>query len=220
MSQDDFEYETDMVDVLSSSYPSRYFYGRRWARNISQIPEVTVGSVIPDIVCIALPRNFQKEATHYHPEIDTLIISDLLENGPSTIADISERIYARETTIEKSLERLRKKSTVVKQKSDLFKLIRKTSLNDYHIVCIEAKLKNWRTALKQAINYRAFSHISYIALPTKVAQKDLVKKSCQTEKIGLIAVEKDSSQILFKPKPHQPYSSKWIWLVSKTVGIM
>lgn len=220
MGQSVFEYEMDMIDVLSSSYPSQYFYGRRWARKISQIPEVTVGSVIADLVCIALPKTYQEDCTNYHPGLDTLIISDLLKNGPSTVSDIGNRIFARGTTIKKSLERLCKKSTVAQIEPDCFKLRRKTSLYDYHIISIEAKLANWRKALKQAITYRDFSHMSYIALPTTIASKNIVREHCRTEAIGLIAVDSDSAKVVFKPKPHHPCSSKWIWLLSKTVGIM
>lgn len=220
MSQGIFEYETDMIDVLSLSYPSQYFYGKRGDRNISQIPEVTVGSVIADLVCIALPKTYQEDCTNYHPELDTSIISDLLKNGPSTTWDISRRIFARETTIKKSLERLYKKSTVAKVEPDRFKLRRKTFLYDYRIVSIEVKLTNWRQALRQAITYRVFSHISYIALPATIAHKSNIREHCQAEAIGLIAVDSDSANVLFKPKPHHPCSSKWIWLLSKTVGIM
>lgn len=220
MGQGIFEYEVEMVDVLSTYYPSQYFHGRKWARKISQIPEVTVGSVVPDLVCIALPKTYHKDSTHYHPELDTIVISDLLKNGHSTAWDISRRIFARETTIKKSLERLHKKSTVAKVAFDCFKLIRKTILYDYHIVSIEAKLTNWRAALKQAINYRDFSHMSYVALPTTIASKDIVREHCRAEEVGLIAVDNNSTSVLFKPKPHQPNSSKWIWLLSKTVGIM
>lgn len=220
MSQVVFEYEADMLDVLSLCYPSQYFYGKRGARNISQIPEVTVGSVIPDMVCIALPKTYRKDSTNYHPELDTLVISDLLQNGPSTLKDISSRIFARETTIKKSLGRLNKKSAVVQIKCDRFKLRRKTHLCDYHIVSIEAKLKDWRNALKQAIAYRSFSHISYIALPSTIANKKIIKEHCRAVAIGLIAVNKNSATILFKPKPLQPASPKWIWLLSKTVGLM
>jgi len=220
VSQTIFEYETDMIDVLSLSYPSQYFYGKRGTRNISQIPQVTIGSITADLVCIALPKIYQENSTNYHPELDTLIISDLLKNGPSTVWDISNRIFAREITIKKSLERLYKKSTVVQVESDRFKLRRKTFLYDYHIASIEAKLTNWRQALRQAISYRDFSHMSYIALPTTIASKNIVKEHCQAEAIGLIAVDSDSTKVVFKPKPHHPCSSKWIWLLSKTVGIM
>lgn len=220
MSQSIFEYETDMIDVLSLSYPSQYFYGKRGNRKISQIPEVTVGSVIADLVCIALPKTYQQDCTNYYTELDTLIISDLLKNGPSTPSDIGNRIFARETTIKKSLERLCEKSTLSQIEPNCFKLRRKTFLYDYHIVSIEAKLTNWRKALKQAISYRDFSHMSYIALPITIASKKIVREHCQIESIGLIAVDSDSTKVVFKPKPHQPSSSKWIWLLSKTVGIM
>lgn len=220
MSERVFEYETDMVDVLSSSYLSQCFFGRRVSRNIFQMQEVTVGSVIPDIVCIALPKQYEEDITNYHPEIDTLIISDLLENGPSTASDISSRIFARETTTKTSLERLHKKEAVAQIESDYFKVRRKTLLYDYHIVSIEAKLRNWRQALKQAITYLDFSHMSYIALPTTIASKSIVQEHCRAEAIGLIAVGNNSTEVLFKPKPHRPFSSKWIWLLSKTVGIM
>jgi predicted transcriptional regulator len=215
-----FEYEIDMINVLSSSYSSQYFYGRRWTRKIIKKPEVAVGSVIPDLVCIALPKKYQEDRTNYHPELDTLIISDLLKNGPSTVSDIGSRMFARETTIKKSLERLCKKSTVTHVDPNFFKLRRKTSLYDYHIVSIEAKLTNWRAALKQAISYRDFSHMSYVALPTTIASRNIVREHCLTESIGLIAVNSDSAKVVFKPKPHNPCSSKWVWLLSKTVGIM
>jgi len=218
--QNIFECEADMIKLLSLPYPSQYFYGRRGTRNISQILEVNIGSVIPDLVCIALPKTYQKDCTNYHPELDTLIISDLLKNGASTASDISNRNFVREATIKKSLERLCKKSTVAQIEPDCFKLRRKTFLYDYHIVSIEAKLSNWRKALKQAISYRDFSHMSYIALPTKIASKNIVREHCQAEEVGLIAVDRDSAKVVFKPKPQSPSSSKWIWLLSKTVGIM
>lgn len=220
MNQNIFKYEMDMVNVLSSSHLSQYFYGKRGNRNISQIPEVSIGSTIPDLVCIALPKTHRQDCMNYHPELDTLIISDLVENGYSTAYEISNRLFVREAIVKKSLDRLYKKATLVQIKPDCFKLRNKTCLLDYHIISIEVKLTNWRQALRQAISYLNFSHMAYIALPSTLTEKEIIKEQCKKSAIGLIAVNSNSVRIVFKPKPHVPPSSKWIWLLSKTVGIM
>lgn len=62
------------------------------------------------------------------------------------------------------------------------------------VFTIEAKVVNWQNAIEQAIRNQLFSHRSFIALPTKTAQKASFNSNKVKEfGIGVIGVSEDGS---------------------------
>jgi len=73
-------------------------------------------------------------------------------------------------------------------------------------IAIEAKLKDWKRALKQAYRYKWFSDRSYVCLPSinikpATSNIDFFKQM----QVGLISVSKDREfHIIYNPKPSKP----------------
>lgn len=68
---------------------------------------------------------------------------------------------------------------------------------------IEAKLKDWKSGLIQASRYKFFSHQSYLAYPQEYIHRvdtELLTRA----NIGLISVELDCIDIVYKPKTERP----------------
>lgn len=76
------------------------------------------------------------------------------------------------------------------------------------IVAFELKLKNWKTAMKQAFRYKSFSNISYVVMPAKTVNAALKNISLFKQyNIGLAIFESDNSfTIVYKPEISEPYS--------------
>lgn len=52
-------------------------------------------------------------------------------------------------------------------------------------VAFEAKLSDWKRAVEQAKNYRRFTHTSWVVMPEKFGEHELLISSCKTAKVGL-----------------------------------
>ncbi len=52
-------------------------------------------------------------------------------------------------------------------------------------VAFEAKLKDWKGAIKQAKNYRRFSHSSWVVMPEKFIDHEALISGCEDANIGL-----------------------------------
>ena len=87
------------------------------------------------------------------------------------------------------------------------------------IVAYETKLKNWRRALQQAIDYRAFSCSVRVVMPTPGArQARKIEDIFRYHGIGLIAMDTDGSQtIQIKSRKRRPSSRRHFLMAVGTV---
>lgn len=83
-------------------------------------------------------------------------------------------------------------------------------------VAIEAKLTDWRRAVAQAVRYRTFAHLSYIALP--LATRGSVDEAwVRRSGIGLIYVGDTEAEIAVEASPSCMVESWRRLLVSETL---
>ncbi len=77
-------------------------------------------------------------------------------------------------------------------------------------IAIEAKLKDWRRALKQAYRYKWFANKSYVFLPQEninVPKKNL--NIFKSYNVGLASISsKDGLEVLFSPRDEAPVSNR------------
>jgi hypothetical protein len=74
------------------------------------------------------------------------------------------------------------------------------------LIAIEAKLKNWKTALHQAYKSTSFAHYSYVLLPPesiKIAIKN--KDEFKKRNVGLLTIEKDEIRIVIEAEKSFPF---------------
>lgn len=58
-----------------------------------------------------------------------------------------------------------------------------------YVIAVEAKLRDWKRAIGQAVRYRWFANESYVALPAGLARRPDVAALSALNGIGLISVE-------------------------------
>lgn len=80
--------------------------------------------------------------------------------------------------------------------------------NNISIVSFELKLKNWKTASKQAFRYKSFSDVSYVILPQTLINTALKNiEYFKKYNIGLaLFSNKKELNIIHKPNQREPYS--------------
>ncbi len=89
---------------------------------------------------------------------------------------------------------------LTKQSNRQYKVVKGYRLLTNQIIAIEAKLKNWRRALDQAIRYKRFSNKSYVLLDGKYVEPALKNIQIFKEKnIGLMSMVDDIYTTHFQP---------------------
>jgi hypothetical protein len=81
-----------------------------------------------------------------------------------------------------------------------YRVVREYQLFIDNIVSIEAKLKNWKRALYQAIRYKQFSNESYVLLDKKNVRPAVKNLFLFKEKnVGLLSMDYDGYTLHYKP---------------------
>ena len=78
------------------------------------------------------------------------------------------------------------------------------------IITIEVKISNWQRAIEQAARNRIFAHLSYVALPQKVAERVRTETLIRDLGIGLISVSDEANAIVIK-KPRRTRPTVWTY---------
>ncbi len=91
----------------------------------------------------------------------------------------------------------------IKEKDDHYVVIEtyKTALTD--LISIEAKIKDWKKGFYQAMRYKYFSNMSFLAISAEYLHRvnlGLLKSN----NVGLIAVSRDDLQLIYKPRKKCP----------------
>ncbi|HYC85365.1 MAG TPA: hypothetical protein VEB86_09095 [Chryseosolibacter sp.] len=83
------------------------------------------------------------------------------------------------------------------------------------VVAIEAKLKNWKRALKQAYRYKWFASYSYVFLDEQFIQPAVKNKSLfKSYNVGLASVNRDGViDVKLRPQRVKPYDDAMHFLV-------
>lgn len=92
------------------------------------------------------------------------ILSLLKLNSGRKLKFLSERIGITDATLNRILKELISKKYVVK-KDELYYLSRPYNLDKTNIWAFELKLSNWKRAIFQALQYKAFANYSVVVFP-------------------------------------------------------
>jgi DNA-binding Lrp family transcriptional regulator len=78
------------------------------------------------------------------------------------------------------------------------------------IITIEVKVSKWQRAIEQAARNRIFAHLSFVALPEKIAQRVRTHASLGSLGIGLISVSGDGAAAVIR-KPRRTHPTVWTY---------
>jgi len=174
----------------------------------SVFTEVNLGYGIADVVAVGYEDNFTKRSNHLG-FFDILLLS-LIENQEKvSFEDIVYITKSPARKINDSLMSLIGDEFVVFRKGHYFSHKKYAeSLSDS--IAIEAKLKDWRRALKQAYRYKWFSEKSFVFLPsenTTVPQQN--QHLFEKYNVGLAGVSEEAGiEVIFSPVEERPISAR------------
>jgi len=84
------------------------------------------------------------------------------------------------------------------------------------ITAVEAKVKNWQVALKQAYRNKLFADRVYVAMPKKYSRSAISNiKEFKNNSVGLIIVEEKKYKIYYHPPKNKPMSQKHVLKVQE-----
>ncbi len=190
--------EALMQDIVADQIPELFCPGvHSWAA--ASIP---IGAGIPDLVLVS-----------YNPQVfalanieisDAQILAYLRAVGKARLETIAQRMGTSPRKLSDRLACL-VDAAAIETSANSFSLSPPWRQILPEIITIEVKVSNWQRAVEQAARNRIFAHLSFVALPEKVAQR--VRKEFVFGKIGigLISVSDDgTATIARKPRRSQP----------------
>lgn len=205
------------VTCLLKSSSSKSIPADLKCKNQVILQEVNLGYGIADIVltqCVEFPE----KRNEYLNLLEIKILKIINENSGITVEIIIEktRLPRRKiTSAIHSLENLR----LVRSGKDRISPLKKYVRTVQKTIAIEAKLRNWQRALKQAYRYKWFSHKSFVCLPSNrvsPARKNIEK--FKKMGVGLIGFCEDKGfQVFYSPRTEKPISDEMTIMLNECV---
>jgi hypothetical protein len=157
-----FRFEREMVDPLVALLPS--VFGLQVGQRARLLREQPIGSVIPDLLfgiwSGELPRYRGLNGISRHI-LSWLLTRKIANSEEQLRADLFLSQHAADCAVS-ALERV---GAISKRESGEVELCPEFDISDsIRLIAIEMKLKRWREALAQAIEYRKFADEAYVVL--------------------------------------------------------
>jgi hypothetical protein len=212
-----FNTEMELVDVLKSTLKESYS-----GQGINIFEEVSLGYGIADLVLCVLDNRFSnqqlKASTDILGKCDINVYSLIDRKVKINLLEIIEITRASKIKIIESLEKL-----MIRGYVDLLDGMYSVSKNyefSFNMnFAIEAKLKDWKRALKQAYRYKWFADFAFVVLDehnSSCALKNLI--IFKKYNVGLATINRNGDlKRLHNPKKEMPFDKKMQMLFSEKI---
>lgn len=175
--------ESDLVDKINEFYQKEGMIYKN---------EIRMGIGIPDVLLTYKKIEQLKIITDYYElELYYFLIRSNIRRLDTLLNKYG---YSKEHT-KKYLNILTKKDIIeiINEKIFIKNRVDKEKLGN--IISIEAKLKDWKSALIQAERYLVFSDYSYVALPNSTVER-INKEIFKSKGIGILVVEDGVKEVI------------------------
>ena len=154
-----------------------------------------IGAGMPDLLVVS----YKSEISSFeNPNVlDDNILGYLRTVNFVGIETISERIGESRETVSYKLKYLEKYKIVLRSKRN-YRLLPIWRNILPQVIAIEAKVKNWQVAIKQAARNRLFAHRSFIALPCDTSKRIRSEPILGQLGIGLLSVDQSGDVSILK----------------------
>jgi len=174
---------------------------------VSLFAELDLGYGIADLVAVSYEDSTSIDRENFLEYFDVSLLSIIEKEHKLSFEDIVYITRSPEKKIISSLSSLVREGFVTLNKGRYISHKKYADiLTDS--VAIEAKLKDWKRALKQAYRYKWFSNKSFVFLPLEniaVPRKNI--SLFQRYNVGLAGVSRASGiEVVYSPKPEAPIS--------------
>jgi len=180
-----------LQDIVAGHVPGLFI------RNVHSwtAASLPLGAGIPDLIVVS-----------YHPQVfaltnvdltDAQILAYLRAVGKARLETIAERIGSPPKKMSARLSGLINAEAVTTT-ANSFSLSPVWRQILPEIITIEVKISNWQRAIEQAARNRIFAHLSFVALPEKVAERLRTEPLLHDLGIGLIAVSENAGAVVIR----------------------
>lgn len=190
-----FRYEKEMIPIIEKGFLNKF-------NNINIAREFRTGNGVSDITVAQLNNDIVPFKLNDYTEMYYLVKYLHRKGGVIEHEILIKNNNLNKDTMHNLLDRLLEHG-YLQRKNNGYKVNKKYESPVDKIYSVEAKLTKWKDAFYQALRYKCFSHKTYVALPLSKC-KNVNLNLFREYNIGLIAVLKDSTEIIFKPKMEQP----------------
>ncbi len=182
------ELESVLIPQLEDIFPDREHH--YWAGAY-----VPIGASRPDIL-----------VADYHPDIASLcdipapatkLLGCLKMMPRARVKTLSSVAGMKEKIVSDYLTTLSMVGVVIKH-SNSYSLASHWRNILPTVISIELKVKNWRKAVYQAITNRAFTHMTFIALPSRMAERVKSEEVLSRFGIGVLSISEDRNVKLIR----------------------
>lgn len=210
-----FETEIELVNVLKTTLND--YYPRQ---DINIFQEVSLGYGIADLVICVRDNRFSKKPLNLSRDILNkcdINIYFLIDRKPKI--SLLEIIEITRTSKIKIIESLKKLifCEYIEAIDEVYIVSKNYELSFNMNFAIEAKLKDWKRALKQAYRYKWFAEFAFVVLDEHNSSS-AIKNLQYFEKynVGLATINKNGDlKRLHNPKQEVPYDKKMQMLFSE-----
>jgi len=212
-----FETERQLVEIIAEVAPEAFTRRGDLLNNFSVFREVNVGYgsadiVIADINCNCSAFNSILE------EKDIAVLEMIMEKGTTCKVEVSEATRLKSHVVSRIVKKLKDNCYVITENENIM-LFNKYDKVVKKSIAIEAKLRNWNRALKQAYRYKCFANYSFVCLPSANASPAInqINKFKEVE-VGLLTID-DSKNVntIYLPPRSCPFNSRMDMLFNELV---
>lgn len=210
-----FQTEIQLVNTLKETLTGSYVKGY-----VEIFEEVSLGYGIADIVLSRLikPRKNLKSSKFILNNFDINIYNLIKKTDNISVDNIIDTTRSSKNEIIKSIEKL-VANKYVKLKGVNLQMDKVYELPFSENFAIEAKLKDWKRALKQAYRYKWFAEYSYVVIDAHYSSP-AIKNIDTFEKynIGLATITTNGElKRYYNPIRQQPFDPKMQMLFSEKI---
>lgn len=182
--------------------------------------EVPIGGCIPDLVLVRFaeipsPALWPARRSFRH----AFVISLLRQRGPLRIQTIASKAFESADRIQPVVDDLLMTGALSRASTGTVSLSHPLAFMEAQVIAVEAKLRRWKDALKQAAQYTSFANRSVVAMdvggvPRSADALDQFRRSG----IGLCAIGPEGAEWLVVPRSTQRRGPEWEYLVSSAAS--
>lgn len=210
-----FQAEIDLIETLKTSLKQTFHHSK-----VKIFEEVSLGYGIADIVVSETCDDIRNKNLHSDIlDINDINVFTVIEKaGYISLVEIIDLTRSSRRSITRSISNLINHGYIQEQTGVYF-LSCSYQMSFVKNFAIEAKLKDWKRALKQAYRYKWFAEYSFVVLDAHYS-KSALKNINIFEKynVGLASMSVSGKLIRhFNPKPEVPLDPKMRMLFSEQV---
>jgi hypothetical protein len=192
--------ETDIEDTVASQ-ASKLLAFNTGNNGVYIAGSPAIGAGMPDIVIAACDPQVFVLSQLSMPIAG--ILAFLRAVSRARLETIADRVGHRPDSLVEHLNCL-VDADVIKAAAKSFSLAPPWRLILPEIITVEVKVNNWRRAVEQASRNRIFTHRSYVALPSSVAERVKGNTVFKQQRLGLLAVDGDQVNVIKRAPLHRP----------------